>query len=191
MYSKSYKTFLNHPLPPPDVGIQTKIPSSGGWSRDQSWPPSWCVFLKLLYIYYTLLLRREWHSSSTSVSFSFLILPTDQFCPIYWNNHHPGSEAPVSRHRRKWIKHLSVSASFYHVECAHPAAFSSVKRQPIKVDIDFFFRLQKLQMSGKVSALKKKKKKKKLPWCRKRLVIVVRSFSFTRTWWTLSVYQTC
>lgn len=43
-----YKTHTS--LSPPDVGTQTRTPPSGGWSKDPSWLPSWCVrrSLKLL-----------------------------------------------------------------------------------------------------------------------------------------------
>ncbi len=38
-----------------------------------------------------------------------VLFPSDQFRPLYWNNHHPGPEAAVPWYRRERIKHLPVS----------------------------------------------------------------------------------
>lgn len=123
-----YKTHTS--LSPPDVGTQTRTPPSGGWSKDPSWLRSWCVrrLLKLLLHCYYIANGTHRHLFPT------LLLVLDQFCSIYWNHHHPGSEAAVSWHWRKWVQHLPVSLHFYYEECTHATLFSSVKRQHIEIE---------------------------------------------------------
>lgn len=57
-----------------------------------------------------------WFNFSFLLFFSFftrwcVLFPSDQFCPLHWNNHHPGPEAAVAWYWREWIEHLPVSHS--------------------------------------------------------------------------------
>lgn len=97
--------------PPPDAGIQMRTLPSGGWSKDQLWLPLW--YDRRWFVPSVSLVLKKLIAAPSSLCFfccCWGFFP-DQFCPVHWNNHHPGSEAAVAWYRRERIKHLPVSYS--------------------------------------------------------------------------------